>query len=263
MLIEIRRFSQFGEQQFRELLLQPTVEAIASFSPNLFDAVYSESFLTNIELPDLPSNRLALAKALFEAQSESKRLVPRDRRVWNWIAAFYFCAFMKESSDREKAGDTKRWLVSESARYEYRHLILGPFLAYSAHHMNPESAMCMLAQPVLTPGEVVEQIQSTPEIAYSICASVATKLYYDSVDGTIKKGAGGKGPGSARRLTASYLNQIRVNLDIRGMSQESLLSILPSEFDRFKLVGQKVGKESASGSKQTSFSLLRSQLGLK
>ena len=65
-------------------------------------------------------------------------------------------------------------------------------------------------------------------------AEVATILYIDPKTGKPKKGSGGAGAGSPRRLTAAYLNQIDLTVDYRGMSAEQVLSILPKEFDKFR-----------------------------
>lgn len=259
---EIRRFTEFGQQEFRKLLLNPTLEACTDLASRLYTSEISTCVVSDVDLPDVPSNRFELAATLYLCQSKGEILNPKDRNLWNWLAASYLCSESINSGNDSHVGDSKRWIVSESQRYEYRHLVLGPYLAYSAHNKNPQAAMCMLAQPFLTPGEVVEQVQGTPEIAYSICAAVATRLYVDPITNQIKTGAGGKGLGSARRLTASYLNQIRVNLDIRGMTEDQLIAILPPEFDRFK---------SQEGHKQDSdhksfggglFERLRDQLGL-
>jgi hypothetical protein len=251
-----------GEREFEHLLIEPSYAALIEFESRLNNPEISSTVFEAVDVPDSPKNRFELAEALYSCQSESKKLNMKDRHLWNWLGAFYLCGEAKRSKGISHVGDSKRWVVSESSRYFYRHLVLGPFMAYTAHKENPAAAMSMLVQPVLTPGELVEQIQSTSEIAYSICAAVATRLYVDLETGSIKKGAGGKGPGSARRLTASYLNQIRVNVDIRGMTEEKLLSILPAEFDRFK---DQPSARSYSDVQQTGeglFNRLRKQLGM-
>jgi hypothetical protein len=259
---EIRRFTPLGEREFAGLFIEPTSEVMAEFASRLFDPEISTVVFDAVEIPDAPKSRFELAEALFLCQSDTKKLNIKDKQLWNWLGAYFMCTQIMKSGDNSHVGDSKRWLVSESSRYFYRHLLLGPFMAYSAHSEKPEAALCMLAQPLLTPGELVEQIQSTSEIAYSVCASVATRLYVDLETGLIKKGAGGKGLGSARRLTASYLNQIRVNLDIRGMTEAELLSILPAEFDRFKDEGFANPMTSSSTSSKGIFDRLRKQLGM-
>ncbi len=58
-------------------------------------------------------------------------------------------------------------------------------------------------------------------------------LYYDPNAKTFKKGAGGKAGGSVRRLV-SFIRQIDLTYDLRDCTSEQFLSLLPSEFDKFK-----------------------------
>jgi hypothetical protein len=58
-------------------------------------------------------------------------------------------------------------------------------------------------------------------------------MYLDASNNQPKRGAGGKGPGSARRL-ADVLNQFDVTWDLYSMSYEEVLAMLPGEFDRFR-----------------------------
>lgn len=62
---------------------------------------------------------------------------------------------------------------------------------------------------------------------------VATDLYVDPSTGKAKSGAGGKGPGSARRL-ADMVNQLDLTWDLYAMFPKGLLTLLPKEFDRFR-----------------------------
>ena len=105
---------------------------------------------------------------------------------------------------------------------------------YNHHSENPSRALSILGGSVIIPGELVGQIAASSDIAYSVGAEIATKLYIDPISGKAKKGSGGAGPGSPRRLTAAYLNQIDLTVDYRGMSANEILKILPEEFSRFK-----------------------------
>ena len=57
-------------------------------------------------------------------------------------------------------------------------------------------------------------------------------LYVDPNTGLHKRGAAGRGPGSARRL-AEVLGQFDMTWDLYSMSASSILDILPKEFNRF------------------------------
>lgn len=92
----------------------------------------------------------------------------------------------------------------------------------------------MLYNPLSKPGDIVEQSASRQEfVTNKAVVEAATRLYIDGASRTAKKGAGGKGPGSARRF-AEVLNQLDVTWDLYAMSADDLLSILPAEFNRFR-----------------------------
>lgn len=231
----IGAFNQAGNERFQELLDERPSDLIEQLKELLTSSDFTYQVKGASKLPKRPATRFELGKALFDEFGESLPAGVDPTALWNWLGAAYIYHIIGSSKDFEQIRNSARWLLSPDPRRLYRHLIAGPYWAYRAHSDNPELAMCILCQDVLTPGELVEQIQSTPDIAYSVCAGVATALYYDPAKKKIKTGAGNKtGPGIARRLTANYLNQIRVNVDIRGMTVEELLDMLPEEYDNFK-----------------------------
>ena len=235
MIESIFKFTEEGSKHFHELLIESPADLRRRVLSLTSDAKYRVLILGGVQVDDQPRSRFALGKSLFHAFSELPDATTSDPNLWNWLGASYFHQLLAEDSAIAEMGRADRWILSDTNRYSYRHLIASAYFAYRAHSFNPSRAMCILCQDVLHPGELVEQIQSTPDIGYSVCAEVATNLYFDSGSQSLKKGAGGKGPGSARRLTAAYFNQIRVNVDLRGMSAEEILRILPPEFDRFRI----------------------------
>jgi hypothetical protein len=60
-----------------------------------------------------------------------------------------------------------------------------------------------------------------------------TTLYFNPAIEKLKVGAAGKGAGSARRVV-DVIQQFDLTWDIYGMDSSKFLSLLPSEFDRFK-----------------------------
>jgi len=61
---------------------------------------------------------------------------------------------------------------------------------------------------------------------------LATKLYYDPKLKTTRRGAGGKGAGSPRRLVA-VLNQFDLTWDLYATTTPTLMKMLPKEFEKF------------------------------
>ncbi len=230
----IGAFNSKGNQRFADLLVERPHDLIKELKVLLTSKEFTFVVKDSSRLPSRPKTRFELGKALFDEFGPNLPIGIEPTALWNWLGAAYIFEIVGVTGDLSQIKETARWLLSPNPRRLYRHLIAGPYWAYRAHASRPQDAMAILCQDVLTPGEIVGQIQGTPDIAYSVCAGVATALYYDSSAKKIKVGAGNKvGPGVSRRLTG-YLNQIRVNIDIRGMSVEDLVEMLPKEFDRFK-----------------------------
>ena len=91
----------------------------------------------------------------------------------------------------------------------------------------------MLCQPLDSPGDVVEQLASRQELVTNPgIIGLVTKLYVDMDTKRPKRGAGGKGGGSARRLS-DVLEQFDLTWDLYAASADELVNVMPREFERF------------------------------
>jgi len=63
--------------------------------------------------------------------------------------------------------------------------------------------------------------------------ALSTMIYIDDKNGGFKRGAGGSGLGSPRRL-ADIFQQFSRTWDLYAMSPQQILLLLPSEFDKFR-----------------------------
>ena len=173
---------------------------------------------------------------LLEPHAAELGDIERNAGLWSWLALCWIDVLAPVGSDGSRPlREQARWIafVDNYKRY-YRHLLAGPYRIYKAHRDDPEVAMAVLATPVNRFGEVVEQFASRQEfIVNRNLLSAITKLYYDPSAHAIKRGAAGKGGGSARRL-ADVLNQFDLTWDIHGMPSDELLGLLPNEFARFR-----------------------------
>ncbi len=158
--------------------------------------------------------------------------VNTDVGTWTWLSAFYFEQLCPQGSS---PGDRPRWVPAvDNYRQYYRHLLAGPYLIYRAHNDNPHRAMALLANPPHQPGDIAEQLASRQELVTNPSVmEVATRLYINSATNSPKRGAAGRGAGSARRL-AAILNQLDLTWDLYGLDPDKLLDLLPEEFDQFK-----------------------------
>jgi len=236
--MRLRRFTDHGIEQFRTYL-----DALRR-DPRLpppRDLLKNDSICEDVE-PAIEveerafENRLSAAEYLFNLFKHADLPATQlDKGLWSWLALFYFDCLCPPAHDgRRKPKEDACYIPDQdNFRRYYRHLLAGPYLIYSAHHTQPEIAMALLCQPVHIIDDVVEQIAAHQAlVSNQTVVEVATRLYYVPGATRPKRGAGGKGPGSARRLVG-ILNQLDVTYDLPALTADELLKLLPEEFDRF------------------------------
>ena len=231
----VGRFNARGLAEFAELLRSPLVEVLANINDLLSKKELSENLKAETVIRPIDT-RLELGEILHETFKSNRNLrhLQSDQGLWSWLAAAWMTTLFENSPKTAKIGEQARWILDKQKTRYYRHLWAGPYFIYSQHYPEPTKALSILAGSPIIPGELVGQIAATSDIAYSVGAEIATILYIDAKTGKAKKGSGGAGPGSPRRLTAAYLNQIDLTLDYRGMSPDQIIELLPKEFDKFK-----------------------------
>ena len=210
---------------------------------------YPEALLEDDEDAPVHEQRIEVESRQFEdrftaAKYLDERLgsvpaVEHDKGLWAWLALFYFDQICKVGRDGEyRPGEIARWIPeNDNYRKYYRHLLRGPFSIYRLHRDEPVRAMALLCGPLREPGDVVEQLAARQElITNAAVVKTATALYYDHQKKNLRRGAAGRGPGSARRL-ADLLNQLDVTWDLYGMPSAELMALLPAEFARFQHPG--------------------------
>lgn len=179
-----------------------------------------------------PTSRFAAAQLLYDnlrPSVEAGDVRPTtDDGFWTWLAARWREHLVKPNGS---VGELARWLshLRDSRRY-YRHLLASPYLLYSRHVDRPERIRLLLANPLHTPGEIVERFVSSTGLASSRAAlEVASELYWDAVAERARPGAGGKGAGSARRLSGT-INQFARTYSLVDLESDGLAALLPDEF---------------------------------
>lgn len=180
----------------------------------------------------LSESRWELAVKLYrEFGDRSEGLMPGE---WSWLALQFFDLLCPASNGKRKVREDARYLLlPEDFRKAYRHLLAGPFLLFMAHRDHPEEIRGLLATRPDAPGEVYEQLASRKFLITSrAVVSVATRLYLDPSTGRLKRGAGGDRAGTPRRL-GDVLQQFDKTYDLQAMTPETLIELLPGEFDRF------------------------------
>ena len=162
--------------------------------------------------------------------------VSRDVGLWSWLTLLYFDELCPADTKGQRVPKERARYVPQPSNYQryYRHLLLGPYLTYRANRDKPTRAMAFLCRELHILDDIVGQLSARSErVKNPGIVELATRLYFDPAKSTTRKGAGGKGPGSPRRL-ADVLDQFDLTWDLYAMSADEFLKVLPSEFDRFR-----------------------------
>lgn len=236
--MKLRRFNEAGIAAFQNYLA--ALRADPRLTPPdhlLSDDALSSPVEGGVEAqPAALSTRLDAAKFCCEMLDEAEfRRPERDKGFWAWLSLFFFGSTCPaDTAGARKPGADARHIpeVGNYLRY-YRHLLLGPYVIYRAHRNQPAVAQVLLFQPLHRPGDLVEQLASRQQrVSNATFLASATRLYLGS-DGRMKRGGGGSGRGSPRRLTR-VANQFDVNWYLYAMKPEEFVGLLPKEFDKFK-----------------------------
>lgn len=237
--MRVRRLSQNGVDMFRGYLESLTTDDSAPYPAELLDDDEDASeIMPAVEVEARTFNsRIEAAEYLDEKfSSASMQGIEGDIGVWAWLALFYFDQLCAKDRDGDlRPGEIARWIPEiDNYRKYYRHLLLGPLSIYRAHRDDPQRALALLCGPLREPGDVVEQLAARQELVTNRAViQAATTLYVDNTTKKLRRGAAGRGAGSARRL-ADVLNQLDVTWDLYGMAANELVLLLPKEFDRFR-----------------------------
>lgn len=230
----VRKFTNEGVLKFGEFLKARDLSKIAELVSSSNFTVSSKGTL---EL-SVPRNRLELAENLWSLFGEGGELYGSrsDSNLWNWISAVYLPVLLAADSrsnlEAKFGKEEERWILTSSTLRYHRHLVSGPFFAYEANYPHIERAMCLLATPVLAPGEVVERIAGKRSLSFGAVCHLATLLYFDAETEILRFGVTSP-PGNPKSFSR-YFSQIDRTLDYEGMEVEDLLDTLPKNFDKWK-----------------------------
>lgn len=231
---DLRKFNGEGEQEYKRL--------VRLGSSDLADELKAlcVSDTHTVRPPQLqfeweiPITRLEVGSSLYKylGPTGPLRAFSADSALWNWVSAIYLS---RQGNADQLAKNLDSWIFNSASNRYYRHAFFSSFFLYESHIDNVSEIEGLLYRRLSEPrGEFLEQVLATPDIAHSSGARLASRLYFDPATRALKPGASSKGAGSSRRLTSAFLNQIRLNIDFKGMSVDALFKLLPAEFDRFK-----------------------------
>lgn len=238
---EIRRFTDSGLIAAREFLNQLRqgedldVEELLSSEAHSVQMVADADY----EVTSFDDRQQAAEyfHMLLEPLTANYPDLELDAGLWTWLSIKWlsFLAPIDPSTGERLVRQTERYVLTpHSYQTYYRHYLSGPYRILKAHREDVSRVRAVLATPVTSPGEVVEQIASKQDIISnpSLMAAV-TALYVDPATNRLKRGSGGSNGGSPRRLS-DVLYQFDQTWDTSAMDPNEILALLPVEFDRFK-----------------------------
>lgn len=175
-----------------------------------------------------------MAQAVIDALGTANLfdLLP-NAGLWAWLTFTLREQLFKRSGDGTwKVGEIHRWYPSNPNDWQkgQRHLVRMPLLLLKSLGSSADHLLC--SAPSVLP-EIREQLTSQQDMFNPAFQQVARALYFDDEKGTLKRGAGGKGGGTPRRL-ARVRQQLDVTWDLEDLDPRRIIDRLPSEFSRFK-----------------------------
>jgi hypothetical protein len=236
MTDSIRRLNPAGEAAYAAYVAE--AKAGTSSAPPwhlLTDPTFSAPLDTQVGISrPMVTNRYEFGRLLVTVlEAFDARLISRDHGLWNWLGLYFLdLTAPPDEAGRRKSGEAARHVVTAKFDYQryYRHLVREAWMAVRIHG---EVVQALLSGPPDVRGDLIEQLGSRQTIFNSPSLMAASmSLYLDQTSGRPKRGAGGKGGGSPRRLSA-ILQQLVLNYDLYSSTPDKIVTLLPAEFARW------------------------------
>lgn len=199
----------------------------------LNDGLYSDPFEpeVHIEVQEL-ANAHDLGTYLNHVLADCEdRLISRNHALWSWLALLYFDQLCKPDAEGKRKPLEEAVYVLEqrfSFRRYYRHAVRTAWLAVKEH--GEQAKVLLLTSGRGTRTDIGEQLGAYQHLfANKTIIGSAYAMYFDQQAQKPKRGAGGKGAGSARRL-ANIARQLELTYDLQDCPLAKFLALLPREF---------------------------------
>jgi hypothetical protein len=239
--IEVRRFNAKGKDAFVTVVRTKPSNILDEVDKILNDSTLTETIIGSDGKPILIEviyieRRFEFAEHLSKwfGQGNSLSGLTGDTNLWDWLSAAWMRTLVESSGqslEKVLGKQQDRWVLANTLLYYHRHLVSGPFFAYETNLPDPKNAMCMLATPVIAPGEVVERVAGKRSMAIGSVCHLATLLYFDPKLGKLREGHTSS-PGNPKAFSY-YFSQLDVNVDYLAMNVDALLDLVPQNFKRW------------------------------
>ncbi|MBW0176667.1 hypothetical protein [Sediminibacterium sp.] len=236
----IRIFNDDGLSEFERIVGEirnnnlNVIPETLLFDPQLSDLLEP---IINIEKVDFKNKNQLVPYLVNQLNLKNHKHLYFDKGLWTWLSAFYFDNICPvDANGKRKINEAAFYILKDPKNYTkyYRHLLAYPSRLYSELG---ESSRIFLIGTFQKRGEITEQFGAYQEIALNKgILDAANIMYWDETTSSLKRGAAGKGGGSARRMVR-IIRQYQMTYDLNSMSGNEIVSLLPSEFSRWKTPG--------------------------
>lgn len=204
----------------------------------LTDVRYSESLDFDIVLEQQEfETRYALGEYLKSALDEVKiQSMLGDPGFWSWLALYWFDQLCPPGKDNSrKPSQSYNYILSTNYNHRPRHAIRTTWILVNSYG---EKSFFLLSKQPNERGELIEQLAARQYfISCRGIIEAGNRLYYDPDRKTFKRGATSrKRKGNIRRFI-NYLQQLDLTYDLYSLHGESIIGMLPKEYEGFLAMG--------------------------
>ena len=235
-LVSVRTFNEEGIAEFDRVINEIRKGNLKIIPENLIsDDQFSEIAEPLINIEQIASNEKSILVPYLVGVLNlgSNKSLYFNKGLWTWMSAFFFDNVCPaDGRGMRKVNESAFYVLKDPKNHQkyYRHLLAYPCRLYS--ELGELSKMFLIGT-FQKRGEITEQFGAYQEIALNKgILEAATLMYWDDQNGKLKKGAAGKGAGSARRLVR-IIRQYQLTYDLNSMPGEKIAELLPAEFSRW------------------------------
>lgn len=232
----IKIFNDTGLNEFERVIKEIKNGNLKNIPEELLfseDFVYSFEPIVNIEKVEFKNKNELVPYLAQRLNLKNNKQLYFNKGLWSWLSAFYFDNICPEDGHgKRKINEAAFYVLNDPKNYTkfYRHLLAYPCRVYSELE---DSSKIFLIGSFVKRGEVTEQFGAYQEIALNKgIIDAANILYWNHDTKNLKKGAAGKGGGSARRLVR-IIRQYQMTYDLNSMKGNEIVSLLPGEFAKW------------------------------
>ena len=153
--------------------------------------------------------------------------------MWEWLSLYYIDATcpLNRSGKRIPGTDSRHLMTDQDSRRRNRHLLRGPYMLYRQHGSGSQLDL-LLEAPLHVHRIASTHIAERPRILGSLGAlTAASRMYFDRTAGKPRRGYSDEESGL--RAFCKYINNLPDCFDIAQMSADTILSLLPGQFEKW------------------------------